>query len=749
MSVAVAPENQAAIKLKMRGDLSATRQLYQGVEYWVVKEPVGQKFYQFPPNVYYILQQLDGRVSVEDVLDRYHKQYAPKRLDRDQLQQLLQRFHKDGLVVADVGGQGLELLRRGKKQKWMERLSAFSNVLAIRFRGFDPEWMLNFLNRWFGWVFSPAFAICMAMLGVVALGSVIVNWNDFQARLPGFEQFFDPRKWWLFAIVLGATKVCHEFGHGLACRRFGGECHEIGVMLLVFTPCLYCNVSDSWRMPNKWHRAVIGAAGMYVELILAIFATFIWWFAEPGIVRDICLQVMLIASVSTVLFNGNPLLRFDGYYIVSDLLEIPNLHQRSAKALSSLLGRYWLGLPPSPDPLLPQNRMWAFAAFTVLAFVYRIFIMVSIFMFLNSWLKPYGLEAVGQAVALMSLLSLIGFPLYKLFRFLTVPGRMMQIKKGQFAIASGIIAATLGLILFVPWPHYIKCRVLMIPNRLETIYAREGGVVRQLYVQPGTKVTAGQLLAELENLDLSLELEQAKGSLEEVQHKRELAQRSANVDTSSNIDYLREISALNSEAEELRKKIVLLQSRLGAMKITSPIDGSVVATPIQEQLPGEVDSPLVDRQPIITGSQEHYTLSRGERLCEVADFSQWRAVILLQENQIDFVHEGQNTWIRLHSAADKTIETKVDFVGVSDRLTMRQQREETIDTMQQRIRVPDIVSELVAKMYQEEIQYFAEAKVDPKGLPLKVGLDGQCRLYAGNRSLAARLWWWFNANFGT
>jgi putative peptide zinc metalloprotease protein len=393
--------------------------------------------------------------------------------------------------------------------------------------------------------------------------------------------------------------------------------------------------------------------------------------------------------------------------------------------------------------------MWAFAAFTVLAFIYRIFIMVSIFMFLNSWLKPYGLEAVGQAVALMSLLSLIGFPLYKLFRFLTVPGRMMQIKKGQFAIASGIIAAALGLILFMPWPHYIKCRVLMIPNRMETIYAREGGVVRQLHVQPGTNVIAGQLLAELENLDLSLEMEQAKGSLEEVQHKRELAQRAANVDTGSNIDYLREISALNSEAEELRKRIVLLQSRLGALRITSPIAGSVVATPIQEQLPGEVDLPLVDRQPIITGSQEHYTLSRGERLCEVADFSQWRAVILLQENQIDFVHEGQDTWIRLHSAADKTIETKVDFVGVSDRLTMRQQREETIDTMQQRIRVPDIVSELVAKMYQEEIQYFAEAKVDPKGLPLKVGLDGQCRLYAGNRSLAARLWWWFNANFGT
>ncbi|MFN6111797.1 MAG: HlyD family efflux transporter periplasmic adaptor subunit [Planctomycetota bacterium] len=749
MSVAAPPEPQAAIKLKMRGDLSAVRQLYQGVEYWVVKEPLGQKFYQFPPNVYYILQQLDGQTSVEQVLDRYHKQFAPKRLDRDQLQQLLQRFHKDGLVVSEVSGQGTELLRRGRKAKWMERLSSLSNILAIRFRGFDPEAVLNFLNRWVGWIFSPAFALGIAVLGLVAAGSVIVNWTDFQARLPGFEQFFDPRKWWLFALVLAGTKICHEFGHGLACRRFGGECHEIGVMLLVFTPCLYCNVSDSWRMPNKWHRAIIGAAGMYVELILATLATFVWWFAEPGVVRDVCLQVMLIASVSTVLFNGNPLLRFDGYYIVSDLLEIPNLHQRSAKALSSLLGRYWLGLPPSPDPLLPQNRMWAFAAFTVLAFVYRIFIMVSIFLFLHSWLKPYGLEAIGQAIALFSLLGLVGFPLYRLIRFLTVPGRMMQIKKGQFAIATAIIATVVGSILFIPWPHYLRCRVLMIPNRLETIYAREGGTIRELMIRPGSEVAAGQVLAQLENLDLALELEQNRGALLEVQHKRELAQRAANVDTLSNIDYLREISALNSEAEELRKRIVLLQSRIGALRITSPIAGSVVATPMLETLPGEVDLPLVDRQPVVSGAQVGYTLSRGERLCEVADFTNWRAVILLQENQIDFVHVDQAVRIRLHSAADKTIEAKVGFVGVSDRLTMRQQREETIDTMQQRIRVPDLVSELVARMYQEEIQYFAEAVVDPKGLPLKVGIDGQCRLYAGNRSLAARLWWWFNAKFGT
>ena len=125
------------------------------------------------------------------------------------------------------------------------------------------------------------------------------------------------------------TKVLHEFGHGLSCKHFGGECHEMGVMILVLTPCLYCNVSDSWMLPNKWHRAAIGAAGMYVEVVLASICTFIWWFTEPGLFNYLCLNVMFICSVSTVMFNANPLLRYDGYYILADILEIPNLRQKA------------------------------------------------------------------------------------------------------------------------------------------------------------------------------------------------------------------------------------------------------------------------------------------------------------------------------------------------------------------------------------------------------------------------------------
>ena len=282
--------------MKMRPDLTFDRQTYQGVEYWVIKEPLGQKYFQLPPQVFFLLKLLDGHQTIDSLQDAYHAEYAPKRITRNDLQQLLTRFHQDSLVTANVPGQGTELLKRGEKNRRMELFGTFSNVLAIRWKGVDPEGLLNWLIKYTWWIFTPAAAIFVAIMSSIALLSVLMNWTAFQARLPGFEQLFDPNQWYLMVVVLGATKIMHEFGHGLSCKRLGGECHEIGFMLLVLTPCLYCNVSDSWRLNNKWHRAAIGAAGMYVEVILATIATFVWWFAQPGLIQELAVRVMLVSS---------------------------------------------------------------------------------------------------------------------------------------------------------------------------------------------------------------------------------------------------------------------------------------------------------------------------------------------------------------------------------------------------------------------------------------------------------------------
>ena len=169
-------------------------------------------------------------------------------------------------------------------------------------------------------------------------------------------------------------------------------------MMLVFTPCLYCNVSDSWMLPNKWQRVFIGAAGMYVELILASIATFLWWFSEDGMFRFLCLSVMFICSVSTVVFNGNPLLRFDGYYITMDTLEIPNLRQKSSEILKRWFQKTCLGLELQDNPFLPTRNRALFGIYTIASFIYRWVVAFGIIMFLNQVLKPYGLQSLGPRV---------------------------------------------------------------------------------------------------------------------------------------------------------------------------------------------------------------------------------------------------------------------------------------------------------------------------------------------------------------
>ena len=189
------------IKMKMRPDLTFDPMTYQGVEYWVVKEPLGQKYFQFPPHVFYLLQQLDGTKSAEELQDNYHRDFAPKRITRQEMQQLLTRFHQDGLVTSDLPGQGIELLKRGQKNNRNELLGQLANVLAIRYKGFDPERILEFLLPFTWWIFTKACAMVVAVLAAIALVSVFANWAAFQSKLPGFEAFFNPSEWYMFCLL--------------------------------------------------------------------------------------------------------------------------------------------------------------------------------------------------------------------------------------------------------------------------------------------------------------------------------------------------------------------------------------------------------------------------------------------------------------------------------------------------------------------------------------------------------------------
>lgn len=275
------------LPIRKRADLSARQQRYHGRSYWVVKDPVGLNYFRFQDEEYAILQMLDGESSLDDIKERFEAEFPPQKITLEELQQFLGMLHRSGLVVVGVPGQGKQLNKRRSERRRKEILGALSNILCIRFKGFDPERLLTWMVPYFSWLYSPVTVVLCMLLALSALSLVLVEFETFHSKLPDFYQFFSPYNAIWLAITLGLTKVVHEFGHGLTCKYFGGECHEMGVMFLVLTPCLYCNVSDSWMLPSKWQRAAIGAAGMYIEVVIASVATYLWWFSEPGMLNHL------------------------------------------------------------------------------------------------------------------------------------------------------------------------------------------------------------------------------------------------------------------------------------------------------------------------------------------------------------------------------------------------------------------------------------------------------------------------------
>src|SRR5690606_17013120 len=221
------------VRLRMRPDLEARRHRYQGQSYWIVKDPVGLNYYRFHEEEYAILQMLDGLTSLETIKERFEDEFTPQKITFQDLQQFIGMLHRSGLVISEASGQGKQLKKRRDEKKRKELLGKFTNIFALRFRGIDPEWLLNRLHKYTWWFFTPAFMVVWLVVVLSALTLVFSEFEVFRNKLPSFQEFFAAQNWIYLALVMAVVKVLREFGHGLSCKHYGGECHEMGEMLLV------------------------------------------------------------------------------------------------------------------------------------------------------------------------------------------------------------------------------------------------------------------------------------------------------------------------------------------------------------------------------------------------------------------------------------------------------------------------------------------------------------------------------------
>jgi putative peptide zinc metalloprotease protein len=536
---------------------------------------------------------------------------------------------------------------------------------------------------------------------------------------------------------MGAVKVLHEFGHAYSCKHFGGECHELGAMLLVFTPCLYANVSDSWMLPNKYHRAFIGAAGMYVEAILASIATFIWWFSEPGLLNYLALSVMFICSVSTILFNGNPLLRFDGYYILMDLLEIPNLRQKSTEVVKRFMLQTCLGIKQQENPFLPQERRWLFGMFTIASVIYRWIVVFSIMYFLNKILEPYGLKVLGQAVAIAGLFGLLVQPMWKLGKFFLAPGSMSKVKKPRLIATVAVIAAAIVTVLGVPLPFHVNCTFEVSPLGAESVFPGVPGQLSEVVVKPGDVVAQGAILARMDNIDLLLHVEELRGELAQLQKQKSNLHRQRFIDTRVAMQIPAVAAMIDTVESQLRDET----EKLGRLEIIAPVSGTVFPPPFKPhrdthdgRLPGWSGSPF-------HAKNRGAVMQESDQFCQIGDAGAFEAVLVVDQTDIDLIRQY---W-----------EQKGDFPSVEMKLDAYR----WTTSKGQIVKVASAPMEVAPASLASQGGGELNAKTDESGMLrpistsfqarvplensadlLRVGLTGQARVYTGWQPLGRRLY---------
>ncbi|MCA9140969.1 MAG: HlyD family efflux transporter periplasmic adaptor subunit [Planctomycetales bacterium] len=625
----------------------------------VVKDPVALTYHQLRPDEFFVLECLRPDATLESLRDQYVERYRPQRVTTREINDLLFRFHRLGFTLADKPEQGDRLNDKriaDRKQRWTQHITG---VLFIRFPGVDPEPLLRRLYPLARPAFSATGIVVMLSIILAAIGAISANWDRFVSEMPAMQQWTQLRAILVLAAVIASTKVCHELGHAIVCKHFGGECHQIGPMLLVFTPALYCDTSDSWTLSNRFSRAAVGMAGIAVEILLASLATLVWVATGPSLIHYVAMNVMLVCSVSTLLFNANPLLRYDGYYVLSDLCDVPNLGPRSRQLLSKRTGELFFGTQPDADESIRGRERFWMLVYALAAFAYRWTLTFLILWFILVMLRPYRLESVGQLILLFAVAGLI----YSTFRgtilFLRSPAQRKMIRMSR-VMKSGTVIALLMVAAMWPLPSGESVTGRVVPRQETPVYVATGGHLDHLSKTNGQWVDQGELIAELVNPDTVLQYTTASSRVD-TQQELVNALKATRLTLSESADDLPVAEAMLSE---FQRQLETRRQRRDALQIRAPVSGRLIAPPKRSAPPESSELTLASWTGDPTEQRNRGCfIDPGTELFTVVADGLWDVELIASSGQIQRIRLGNSVKLVLDSDPSKTIDGVVTEIS--------------------------------------------------------------------------------------
>jgi putative peptide zinc metalloprotease protein len=589
----------AELRPRLRAHTEVHRHRYRGELWYLIQNHITGRFHRFAPETYVLIGLMDGRRTLDQIWESACERLQDDMPTQQEVIQLLGELHSADVIQTDIPPDMGELHRRFRTQRRQQLLAWIKSPLSVRLPIWDP-------NRWLDrsqWVAQVVYSHWGALvwLSVVAVGLVLagLNWQALTHNLG--DQVFGMENLLLLSLVYPFVKAIHEFGHAYAIKRWGGEVHEMGIMLLVFVPVPYVEASAAYAFSSKYQRMLVGAAGILTEIFLAALAMIVWTLVEPGAVRAVAFNVMLLAGVSTILFNGNPLLRFDGYYVLADWLEIPNLGMRANRQLGYVLKRFVLNIDGEQAPARSRREGAWLVSYSVASFSYRMMVMIGIALFVAS--KAF---VIGVILALWAVYGFLIQPAINILKVLKTDEEMIRRRPRLFLTGGGFTAALLWAVFLLPFPRSTVTEgVLWMPDKA-SIYARTRGVVDQLLVEDGESVTPDTALIRMVNPELETDIDVTRARMKELQARYNVAQAAGETT---------EYQLIEEEFELSKNELQRLVEEQQSLLISSHASG-VFHYAQAEHLPG---------RHLYRGQPVGYVLQPGE----------YRARVIIDQANID------------------------------------------------------------------------------------------------------------------
>ncbi|MFM7070551.1 MAG: site-2 protease family protein [Planctomycetota bacterium] len=495
------------MRLALRLDLRVSPRIEGGESYYVIDDPLHGRYYRLGTAEYAFVSLLDGRTTLRDALAKLSSAAPGHQLSENEAAGLCRWLARQDLAQTAESSRSERLSARAEKderRQWLARINPLSFRIPLLS---NPDRAINAAQRLVGSVFSPAASGVWIGLVIVGCYRLQANWEQFASSLRGF---LAPDNWLWIGVCWLLLKLLHELAHGIACQRYGGAVREAGVMFVMLAPLAYVDVTSSWRFPDRWQRIVVAAAGMYAEIAVAAIAAIVWSETESPWTKFLCANLVAMASLATIVFNANPLMKFDGYYILSDWLGIPNLYPNGEQYLKTWARRHLFGVSVAL-PEWPQRQRRIIQCYAWASLAWRVATCAALIASAAALFHGAGIAMSGFAVFAWAI-----HPLFRLGGYLFGRDSHDRPKLWRFAAIVGPTSVVVaGVLLGVPWPGLRTAPAVVEYSPQTIVRASTAGFVRAVEARDGQTVRRGQTLAVLENRGLAREREELDGKIQQ------------------------------------------------------------------------------------------------------------------------------------------------------------------------------------------------------------------------------------------